>query len=50
MPRARKRYQEAVASMVMLEDVITGARARREELLRQALEARSAPLESRPLN
>jgi hypothetical protein len=42
---ARKRYQEAVASMAMLEDVITGARARREELLKQALERECAELE-----
>jgi hypothetical protein len=42
---ARKRYQEAVASIAMLEDVITGARARREELLKQALERECAELE-----
>jgi hypothetical protein len=42
---ARKRYSETVASMAMLEDVITGARAKREELLRQALEAEARALE-----
>jgi hypothetical protein len=42
---ARKRYQEAVATMVMLEDVITGARAKREALLRQAVEAEARALE-----
>jgi hypothetical protein len=42
---ARKRYSEAVAGVAMLEDVITGARARREELLRQALEAEVRALE-----
>ena len=42
---ARKRYSEAVASMAMLEDVITGARAKREELLRAAVEAEARALE-----
>jgi len=42
---ARKRYGETVASMAMLEDVITGARARREALLKQALERECAELE-----
>jgi hypothetical protein len=44
---ARKRYQEAVATIVMLEDVITGARAKREELLRQAVEAEARRLEEK---
>jgi hypothetical protein len=42
---ARKRYNEAVASMAMLEDVITGARAKREKLLKQALERDCAELD-----
>ena len=42
---ARKRYNEAVASIAMLQDVITGARAKREELLRAAVEAEARALE-----
>jgi hypothetical protein len=42
---ARKRYSEAAASIAMLEDVITGARAKREKLLKQALERECAELE-----
>jgi hypothetical protein len=42
---ARKRYHEAVASMAMLEDIIAGARAKREALLKQALERECAELE-----
>jgi len=42
---ARKRYSEAAASMAMLEDVMAGARAKREELLKQALERDCAELE-----
>jgi hypothetical protein len=42
---ARKRYNEAVASIAMLEDIITGARAKREALLKQALERECAELE-----
>jgi hypothetical protein len=44
---AHKRYSEAVAGVAMLEDVITGARARREELLRHAVEAEARRLEEK---